>query len=191
MEKIKIHENFLTEDECSLLLEYSKKSSLLYELFSFQDNEFWDKRTFDCFHFEVDDVIQELSWKYLTRVESEIQKVAETDIVCDTCNFVKWWDGYEQHPHADGEEPDGSPHPFPYRKFGCVYYLNNDYEGGEIYFPNFDLSIKPKSNTMIFFPGDVEHLHGVRNVNKGTRHTIASFWGYEKQKRHPIYSTRR
>ena len=188
---IKIFENFLSQEECDTLLSFSIENPNLYETESRETNEFWDKRTIPCFGNHIPINIQALSWKYLKKVEKEIEKVADYSYVyCDNLNFVKWWDGYEQHPHADGEEPDGTPHPYPWRKFGCVYYLNNDYKGGEIYFPNFDLSIKPKPNTMIFFPGDVKHLHGVKNVSKGTRHTIASFWGYDETKRLPIYDTK-
>jgi len=179
MEKIKIYENFLDDVECKSLLHFSEENPSLYESNSEEEFDFWDKRTLSCLHSSIPTNIKNICFDYLKKVETEIQKVGESKVYCDTVNFVKWWDGYEQLPHADGEEPDGSSHPYPWRKFGCVYYLNDDYEGGEIYFPNFDFSIKPKPNTMIFFPGDVEHLHGVRNVNKGTRHTIASFWGYD------------
>lgn len=188
---IKIHENFLSEEECKTLLQFSKDNSFLYETECREDNEFWDKRTLPCFSDKISIDIKALSWKYLKKAEHEIEKEADYSyIFCDNLNFVKWWDGYEQQPHADGEEENGNEHPFSWRKFGCVYYLNDDYEGGEIWFPNFDISIKPKPNTMIFFPGNITHLHGVRNVTKGTRHTIASFWGYDETKRLSIYDTR-
>jgi len=191
MEKIKIYENFLTKRECNKLLKFSMDNPNLYETECREDSPFWDKRTLPCFGDKITIDIKALAWKYLKKVEKEIEDVADYSYVfCDNLNFVKWWDGYEQTPHADGENQDGTEHPFHWRKFGCVYYLNDNYEGGEIWFPNFDFSIKPKPNTMIFFPGDNEHLHGVKNVSKGTRHTIASFWGYDETKRLSVYDTR-
>jgi hypothetical protein len=54
-------------------------------------------------------------------------------------------------------------------------YLNDDYSGGEIYFPDHDVSIKPKPGQLIMFPGGHEFKHGVRTVTSGSRYTMASF----------------
>lgn len=54
-------------------------------------------------------------------------------------------------------------------------YLNDDYSGGEIYFPDYDLEIKPKSGQLIMFPGGHEFKHGVRTVTSGSRYTMSSF----------------
>jgi len=94
----------------------------------------------------------------------------------DYLGLVRWRIHDLQRPHADAENPDGSKHEFHWRKFGCVLYLNDDYEGGEIYFPNQDIELKPKPNTLIFFPGTLEFLHAVREVTSGVRYTLTSFW---------------
>lgn len=54
-------------------------------------------------------------------------------------------------------------------------YLNDDYEGGEIYFPDYDLIIKPEVGELILFPGTDRYIHGVKNVTKGNRLVIQSF----------------
>ena len=84
-----------------------------------------------------------------------------------------------QHAHADGENKN-EKHPFFWRNFGCVYYLNDDYEGGEIYFPNQNIKLKPKPNTLVFFPGTLEYLHGVNPITNGIRYTLTSFWTFDK-----------
>jgi predicted 2-oxoglutarate/Fe(II)-dependent dioxygenase YbiX len=53
-----------------------------------------------------------------------------------------------------------------------MYYPNDDYDGGEIVFPDYDLKIKPKPNSLIMFPGNENYLHGVLEVLKGFRHTF-------------------
>lgn len=56
-----------------------------------------------------------------------------------------------------------------------LVYINDDYEGGEIYFPNQDVEIKPEAASAVLFPAQGEiNFHGVREV-KGHRYTIA-FW---------------
>lgn len=58
--------------------------------------------------------------------------------------------------------------------FSTVVYLNDDYEGGEIYFPNQDVEIKPSAGDMVIFPGGGhEYMHGVKPVISGRRYTIA------------------
>jgi predicted 2-oxoglutarate/Fe(II)-dependent dioxygenase YbiX len=57
-----------------------------------------------------------------------------------------------------------------------VFYLNDDYEGGELFFPNKKISIKPPKNSLLIFDSsNKDKLHGVAPVVKGTRYTIASF----------------
>jgi hypothetical protein len=54
----------------------------------------------------------------------------------------------------------------------CMYYINDNYDGGEIVFPEYDLKIKPKSNSIIMFPGNENYRHGVLEVLKGFRYTF-------------------
>lgn len=189
--KIKVIENFLDEKDTKTLLDFCKNNPELYTQASHEPNSFWDKRTLPIFGDNIPTEIQNIGWDYLYLISKNISLSAGGKKVwCDTMNFVKWWDGYIQYPHADGEEPDGSPHPYPWRAFGCVYYLNDDYDGGEIHFPNFGVEIKPKPNMVAFFPGDVTHLHGVKNTTNGIRHTIISFWGFDESKKMPEYVSR-
>lgn len=54
-------------------------------------------------------------------------------------------------------------------------YLSDNYEGGEIYFPDYDLIIKPEVGELIFFPGTNRYIHGVKEVTKGNRLVLQSF----------------
>jgi predicted 2-oxoglutarate/Fe(II)-dependent dioxygenase YbiX len=54
-------------------------------------------------------------------------------------------------------------------------YLNDEYTGGEIYFPDYEISVKPKPGQLIMFPGGHEFKHGVHTVTSGNRYTMASF----------------
>lgn len=61
-----------------------------------------------------------------------------------------------------------------------ILYLNDNYEGGELYFGEFDISIKPQTNQLIFFPSGAEFRHEVRPVLGGDRYTLASFYTTDK-----------
>jgi hypothetical protein len=70
----------------------------------------------------------------------------------------------------------------PEIRYGCVIYLNDDYEGGEIVYPDLDIEIKPKANSLVLHPGNVDHL--VNPVKPGkTRYMLTTFI------HHPILKT--
>lgn len=93
--------------------------------------------------------------------------------------YARWPVGYELEPHADSENPGGDAHPFPWRDFACVIYLNTDYEGGTIYFPNQGIELKPAPGTAVLFPGTLRYLHGVRPITRGMRYTISAFLTFD------------
>jgi predicted 2-oxoglutarate/Fe(II)-dependent dioxygenase YbiX len=61
------------------------------------------------------------------------------------------------------------------RAVSVVIYLNDDYEGGEIEFPNFDIKIKPKAGTMILFPSNFAYTHIAHPVNNGIKYAIVTW----------------
>jgi hypothetical protein len=67
-----------------------------------------------------------------------------------------------------------------YQVVNAIIYLNDDYEGGHTYYPNFNFDITPKSGSLAVHPGNVDHLHGVTEVKNLMRYTIASFWTKQK-----------
>jgi Rps23 Pro-64 3,4-dihydroxylase Tpa1-like proline 4-hydroxylase len=62
------------------------------------------------------------------------------------------------------------------RKVSSVYYLNNDYSGGDIYFDQFDLKITPQKNQLIVFPSNYIYSHSISEVSSGIRYAIAGFY---------------
>lgn len=134
-----------------------------------------------------DSVPQEMI-DYLARVQSSVEFHCGFPLA-DLCGIAlrKWMPGESQDPHADCEavfthnvsEWDMSPiHNFSslFIEYAALVYLNDDYEGGEIYFPEYGIDIKPKAGDLIFFPGTSMYTHGVREVTSGLRYTLMSFF---------------
>jgi hypothetical protein len=61
------------------------------------------------------------------------------------------------------------------RSISVLIYLNDDYEGGEIEFPNFTIKIKPKAGTLILFPSNYAYGHIAHPVTSGTKYVIATW----------------
>lgn len=171
---ISINNEWLQKNDFEKYLKFSNETNLWGERIP---NNVWSGRVIYNHSF---DGLQELNKILLNSIKDKIKLEYNIDsnLYPDYLGLVKWENGDFQHPHADGEEI-GKPHIYHWRNFGCVYYLNDNYEGGEIYFPNQNIEIKPKPNTLVFFPGTLEFLHGVRPVTNGTRYTLTSFWTYD------------
>ena len=65
------------------------------------------------------------------------------------------------------------------RDLSIVYFLNDDYEGGELAFPDFNLTVKPEAGTLVCFPSDHNYVHGVRPVTTGHRYTLVTWMRVE------------
>jgi len=88
-------------------------------------------------------------------------------------DFLRYNDGTYYWPHIDGQYLEGSivRRSNVNRDITCVVYLNDDYEGGEIYFPFFDVVKKPTAGDILMYPGSWKYLHGVHPVS-GNRYAI-------------------
>jgi hypothetical protein len=62
------------------------------------------------------------------------------------------------------------------RTASMVYYPNDDYEGGELEFIHFGLTVKPKAGQLFMFPSGYSYEHKVHPVISGTRTTAVCFF---------------
>jgi hypothetical protein len=54
--------------------------------------------------------------------------------------------------------------------FICMFYINGDFEGGEISFPDFDLTYKPVAGDILIYQS--KFRHAVLNMEPGLRYSI-------------------
>ena len=81
-------------------------------------------------------------------------------------------------PHIDGESlwqtPDGE---LIWKKstdsdLSIVFYLNDDFEGGDFIFPDHKIRVRPEPGMLVCFPSNHHYKHGVEPVTKGKRYSI-------------------
>lgn len=58
----------------------------------------------------------------------------------------------------------------------AVVYYNEGFGGGELFFPQHDVTITPHKGLVVTYPGDNEHLHGVTEITSGVRYTTPFFF---------------
>lgn len=123
-----------------------------------------------------------LSDNFFTDISNKFKEAVEVifnkEVRANTSHAQKWDVGGFASPHSDNSDFEGEPNAFEINKYVGVLYLNDDYDGGELYFPEHDISIRPTPFSFISFPGGIENIHGVSEITRGTRYTMVSFWDY-------------
>ena len=176
---ISITENFLTEEEATYLI--SVAESVNQSTWRTQGEnspevenfDFWDDK--NLFMHKLPDFDREL----VLRLEERAHRLYEETYGLEnlgvryvSINIIhRFSPGHSMEPHQD-RGPHYTNNDIMH---GFVIYINDDYLGGEIYYPKKDISIKPKARSLVIHPGTEEYTHGVKEVQSGIRYTLTSF----------------
>lgn len=118
------------------------------------------------------------------KLQEAVSAVYGKEVFPSSIHAQKWDVGSSANPHSDNSDFDGNPtEGFDNLKYVGILYLNSDYEGGDLYFPEHDISIHPNAGSMYIFSGGVENIHGVTEITAGTRYSIVSFWDFNQESR--------
>lgn len=110
--------------------------------------------------------------------QKHVGEIFDRPVKPNTSHAQKWNVGGFANPHSDNSDNHGEPNAFEINKYVGILYLNEDYDGGQLYFPDHDIEFKPNAYSYYVFPGGVENIHGVREITSGTRYTMVSFWDF-------------
>jgi hypothetical protein len=193
---IQTRENFMTDEELTFLFneaknitiwddsgetKYNENGTIIY------DHKYWENRVAnkDSLNKNNPDIVSVID-KLVARLKIEVDSFFNVDAQPTSPAIVRWLPGQLQMPHADKELHDGpdegKPNDFPWYDIAGLFYLNDDYEGGELYFPLQNIEFKPKPGGAYFFPGDKNFIHGVKEIKSGTRYVIPFFWTIKSHK---------
>lgn len=179
-------ENFIPESKCQEIIQAANT----FPEWNRSPNTFWDDKVLNDFtvYSECDKELGLYIIQLRDRVAAEIKALygLDKDVYSDVQQIVRWYQDMEMPPHSDDMEDTVYHDDNKHRAFGCVLYLNDDFEGGATYYPNHDVAIKPKTGMLAIHPSDKIHLHGVSKVEGGTRYTIASFWTFDLDKKQQL-----
>lgn len=141
------------------------------------DASYWkDRQCSSEILFRIAPDIYALINKYISKMKIIMEDFYNVKLLERPPVIIKWNPGTEQKPHADKQLNDGSPNPFPDYDINSLIYYNNDFQGGELYYPEFDLVIEPEPGLAVAHPGDIHYLHGVKKIISGERYTTPSFY---------------
>jgi hypothetical protein len=98
-------------------------------------------------------------------------------------NNLKYWEAFNFIKYGPGQHfQEHHDHGFSYNcTVSLVAYVNDDYEGGELYFRLQNLNIKPEAGDLFIFPSNFMYPHRAMPVHSGTKYSIVTMLDYNKK----------
>ena len=130
----------------------------------------------ECLDTPIGEDVSKIREKLLEAVRKSFNK---PELVFNTTTLVRWKEGKYMHAHKDNGY-DGEDELKP-REYTAVFYINDDYEGGETFVlkegtNEEEISYTPKKNTLLLFKSDESCIHGVKEITKGRRLTLGAWF---------------
>lgn len=183
---IKIYKNFIDLEDLKEIQEFcptinrwdnSEKSVYAEDGTCLYNADYWNDRQCSTHILkELNPKIWALVDKYIDKMAFTIEQEFGVKVEKRPPVIMRWMAGNEQLPHADKQLNDGNPNAFINYDINSLFYYNDEFIGGELYYPQFDISIKPEPGLAVVHPGDINYLHGVSMVVSGERFTTPSFY---------------
>jgi predicted 2-oxoglutarate/Fe(II)-dependent dioxygenase YbiX len=166
-ENILVVNDVISDFEHQILIDFCRNAN-----FSGGDkdpNSQWYEKVIDCRQIpsQVAAILTSIFEVAETKIGHEY-KVAVDPANLKKLAIVRWTTGDNMGPHVD----DWSVHHY---NIASIFYINDEYSGGEISFPEHNVTIKPKANSLVIFPGNSNYLHEVLQVTNGERYT-SNMW---------------
>lgn len=89
----------------------------------------------------------------------------------DEITIRKYHPGGKMGPHIDCEEDDDESR----LTASIVLYLNDDFEGGDVIFPNHGISFKPEPGSILIFPSVKPYYHESTEIISGYKYMCPAF----------------
>jgi predicted 2-oxoglutarate/Fe(II)-dependent dioxygenase YbiX len=83
-------------------------------------------------------------------------------------NLLKYKPGQQYKTHYDGSTGMG-------RAVSAICYLNDNYKGGEIEFPEFKIKIKPEPGMLLLFPSNFAYKHTAYPITDGAKYALVTW----------------
>jgi hypothetical protein len=170
MNNIKIYKNILTKNEIDFIL----KGISSIDEWDLGGGKFWNNKSLSPLSLQENNK-KEISILLLDirdRMEKTIKDLYGIDkkIYADLIQIARWFPNTSLPVHTDVEGGEW----FHHREYAGIIYLNNDYEGGQTYYPEYNFKTSPEPGMLVTHTGDT--LHGIEEIHNKIRYTINSFW---------------
>ena len=170
-EDIWVYHNFLSQEEIDLIISKVEQ----------QEDSFWFHKNGNQGSYAVSGLEE------VAVIPNRIQGMLDKDLFMHAhCSVTKMSEGHNHGVHFDSFEflevrelsnslNEGDCFVLVDDNiYGMVVYLNDNYEGGEIYYTKQDVVYKPKAGDFLVHSSDIHCEHGVKSVKSGIRYSYPS-----------------
>lgn len=153
---------------------YKKKNTDYRDCFDFKINKIENKSIIkNTDRLALEDIWQESYHAQLPAVEHYSSLYNIQLNYWESFNFIKYSENQHFKEHSD--------HGYSYVcVLSSVGYLNDNYEGGELFFPKFNLTVKPEAGDLYLFPSNFIYSHQALPVKSGTKYSIVTMLDYNE-----------
>jgi hypothetical protein len=151
----------------------------------------------DCvdFKFKKSDIEQDTSQDSLKLQDIwqdcyDRQKLAVDDYCREfNINNLKYWEAFNFIKYEPGQHfMEHHDHGFSYNcTLSLVAYLNENFEGGELFFRRQGINYIPKTGDVILFPSNFMYPHQAKVVNSGTKYSLVTMLDYSDKYHKPEF----
>jgi hypothetical protein len=128
----------------------------------FEITQNWEDKNFNISHTDIQKIIYH-------RLDNLVKIAKPEWTLSGFATIQRMQEGVELKSHTD-QDTD------PSIKYATILYLNDEYNNGEVFFPNLDVELKPEPTSLLLFPGTKEYEHGVKHVGAGPiRYVLVGF----------------
>ena len=159
-EDIRIINNFISKKQQQKGLSILSK----FELQPWKDNA--TVKIVPLIHIDALAYVSIMSQKVIKKISKEFGLTKE--LFCQETQMGTWDIGEGSGKHVDNLGAE-------FVNYSSIAYLSDDYEGGEIEFPEYEIKYKPLAGDLIIFPCD-NVVHEVYPVISGQRSTVVGFY---------------
>lgn len=146
-----IIKNFLTKDECLILLKEAESSNN------------WKPQHKDTGIF----ILPSKNHKLMIDINNRVSKLFDKRLYTQMIRMIHKTDKnsfWEEHSDNSGAKNT---------RYGVVIYLNDNFTGGDLIYTESNTIVKPEQGMLVCHPGDKRHK--VSPVDSGNRYTLTSF----------------
>jgi hypothetical protein len=184
--KEKIMDKVFIDPEIYYIENFISKSDLEVILSMYKDENSWTKSgDFYLKHNVTPEVSTVLDF-YKNKIEEIINNDKEIcNFTPSLSKFKKTESEWAIAPHPDRWIPEinpdngyNDPHANPSSQYvtkGYILYFNDEYEGGELYYLNQDITFRPKAGMLVVHSGYPEYMHAVKPILSGERYMLTGF----------------
>jgi Rps23 Pro-64 3,4-dihydroxylase Tpa1-like proline 4-hydroxylase len=155
MEELIVIDNFIDDAICDQMVEYSK------QMYPQMDAVKYDHRRLlkNCQSLEVK--------KFLSNAMAKISKQLGNNYYVENCWLSIMEKGSFLGPHIDRVREESKD------SLAVLFYLNDNFVGGELHFTNLEKTITPRKGLVVIFPCNIlKYEHKVNKMTSGTRYAI-------------------